>query len=382
MLLVEITISGTVNRVSVEGHALINNWKPLVINFDAPTLALPSDHGGYAKMSFGSISFNPLLFATAWPPPISCPIAIYYTDTTEAARETVFVGTAHLSTFDREGITYSLYGPFFDDLFYIMGVPPLVTGRTYEIVDYVAGDDFVNVGGTNVTGCIFTASGTTPTNWTNFSQLAPHWNGTLNAVITDVLSVIAPDITTVNTTYARVSSPNVVYTLTSNRIAINVASDIAEFYSHLIYVVGTTAYLVDMLRDNGTWTLTEYKFYAFPNYQYKAPLALLTCSSGGIIYSQASSYPYGQNSSVEPFHTLKVNIEAALVDIVAIENAPRVNFSVPMIAGNFPKLGQKITLPDTANVANLSSWIRARKLQYDFVDSEINIEGEGAVTQA
>ena len=164
MLLVEITIGGTVNRVSVEGHALVNNWKPLIINFDAPTLALPSDHGGYAKMSFGSISFNPLLFATAWPPPVSCPILIYYTDTTEAARELVFGGTAHISAFDREGITYGLYGPSFDDLFYILGVPPLVVGRTYKIISYVAGDDFINVGGANVTGNIFTATGTTPTN--------------------------------------------------------------------------------------------------------------------------------------------------------------------------------------------------------------------------
>jgi hypothetical protein len=53
-----------------------------------------------------------------------------------------------------------------------------------------------------------------------------------------------------------------------------------------------------------------------------------------------------------------------------------------MIAGNFPKLGEKITLPDTANVADLSSWIRVRKLKYDFVGNVINIEGEGAVAAA
>lgn len=381
MLLVELSINGTLNQVSVEGHALVNNWKPLIIGFDAPTLALPSDHGGYAKMAFGSISFNPFLFSGDWPPPVSCPIAIYYTDTTEAARESVFQGTAHLNSFDREGITYALYGPSYDELFYIMGVPPLVIGRTYEIISYIAGDDFTNVGGANVTGNIFTATGTTPTNWTHFSQLAPHWNGTLNAVIADILSVI-PEITALNTSAARVSSPNVIYTLTSNRIAINVASDIAQFYSHLLYVVGSTAYLVDMKRDNGTWTLTEYKYFSFPRYQYKTPTALLTCSYGGVIYSRASSYSYGQTSSVDPFHTTQANIEAALDDMLALENAPRVNFTVPMIAGNFPDLGQKVNFPDTGNVADLSSWIRVRKLQYDFVDSTINIEGEGAVAAA
>lgn len=41
----------------------------------------------------------------------------------------------------------------------------------YYIEDYNSGDDFVNVGGTNATGNIFTASGTTPTTWTNSSSL-------------------------------------------------------------------------------------------------------------------------------------------------------------------------------------------------------------------
>jgi len=47
----------------------------------------------------------------------------------------------------------------------------LVAGQTYYIASFVAGDDFVNVGGTNVTGNTFVASGTTPTTWTNSSIL-------------------------------------------------------------------------------------------------------------------------------------------------------------------------------------------------------------------
>lgn len=53
-----------------------------------------------------------------------------------------------------------------------------------------------------------------------------------------------------------------------------------------------------------------------------------------------------------------------------------------MIAGNFPALGEKITFPDTAHVANLSSYIRVRRLQYDFVNTIINVEGEGEVAKA
>ncbi len=47
----------------------------------------------------------------------------------------------------------------------------LVIGTSYTILLYVTGDDFENVGGTNETGSVFTATGTTPTTWTNGSQL-------------------------------------------------------------------------------------------------------------------------------------------------------------------------------------------------------------------
>ncbi len=47
----------------------------------------------------------------------------------------------------------------------------LTTGKRYRIIDFNAGDNFTNVGGTNVTGDVFTASGTTPTTWSNGSEL-------------------------------------------------------------------------------------------------------------------------------------------------------------------------------------------------------------------
>lgn len=51
-----------------------------------------------------------------------------------------------------------------------------VVGQSYKIVNYVAGDNFTNianvqVGVTNTTGCIFIATGTTPTTWTNSSEI-------------------------------------------------------------------------------------------------------------------------------------------------------------------------------------------------------------------
>jgi hypothetical protein len=49
-----------------------------------------------------------------------------------------------------------------------------VDGQTvYVIVNYVAGDNFTNVGGANVTGSVFLPTGSTPSVWTNLSSLQP-----------------------------------------------------------------------------------------------------------------------------------------------------------------------------------------------------------------
>lgn len=386
MLLVEITINGTVRRVSIEGHPLTHNWKPYIVDFDTVLFGIPANYGGYAETQFGNITFNPKLFyddvfsIDDWPPPVSCAISIYYSDTTEAAKETIFTGTAHRTSFDKESITYSLFGSAFDDLIYVMGVPPLVVGRMYEIVNYVDGDDFTNVGAaSNATGEIFTATGTAPTVWTNYSHLAPHWDDTLNNVITDILSEI-PEIATVNTTYARATNPNVLYTLTSTRIAINVASDIAAFYSHLIYVIGDTAYLVDMKLSNGTdWTLTEYEYFASPSYQNATPKSGIKTTYNEESYFAISAYPYGEMSEIDPYHQTEANIEAALADILVLENQDKISVAVPMIAGNFPKLGQKVAFTDSSTVKSQSVWVRARQLRLNFVNETIEIEGEGVI---
>jgi len=47
----------------------------------------------------------------------------------------------------------------------------LVVGKRYRINNWITNDDFTNVGGANVDGTEFTATGTTPTTWTNSSTV-------------------------------------------------------------------------------------------------------------------------------------------------------------------------------------------------------------------
>jgi hypothetical protein len=323
MLLCELTVNSVVKYVSKDGYAGTHNWRRWIKGFDAPVLACASDHGGYARMEFGSITFSPELFLSDWPPPVNCAISIYYTDTTEAAKELVYAGTAHLSSFDREGITYDLFAP-------------------------------------------------------SYSTQSPTGakNATLNSLLTTILTTI-PEITSVDTTYARASSPNVTTTL-SAALAIDQASNIAQFYSHCFYIVGATAYLVDMLLDNGSRSASEYEYFAFPTYQYKTPYR--KASAGSV--TRYSDYPYGEALTETQFHNTTANIQDALDNILDIENSPRACITIPMEAGKFPTIGEKITFPDTGNVVDLSSYIRVRKITYDFMAEEIMIEGEGAIAAA
>lgn len=53
----------------------------------------------------------------------------------------------------------------------------LIIGETYTIITYQAGDDFSNIanvqsGTINEIGCVFIATGTTPTTWTNSTELS------------------------------------------------------------------------------------------------------------------------------------------------------------------------------------------------------------------
>lgn len=323
MLLVEFTINGTLNRVSQEGIDLTFYWDAKVTRFDPPQFRIAQNYGGYVKPGYGSISFFPDLFDDDWPPPINGLISIYYTATTEAAKELLFTGIAHLSrpAINRQEITYRLFGPTFDET--------IAAGVGY--------------------------------------------NKTLNAVIDEILIIIA-EINTVDTTYARAASPNVTHTTTGETTAIALASNIAAFYSHLFYIIGDTVYLVDMLLDTGETTYTEFDFFPL-NYDYLEPLAVMRSGSR----SQFSAYPYGKDLSITQYHDVGANVDTALDDILTIWHKPRSRFRIPLL-GSIPTPGAKLTWTDESQGQDTDMSIMARSISYDFDKEEAIIDGEGAIS--
>jgi len=323
MLLVEFTINAVVNYLSVEYiNSLTHQWRGRISNFDPPQRKLPYDYGGYCEMGYGSISFFPDLFDSDWPPPITGAITIKYTATTEGAAETLFVGTAHLEEINRSSITYGLYGSNFDE----------------TIADATA------------------------------------YNNTLNVILATILEGIA-EITTLNTDDARAISPNVLHTTSGLKLSIDLASSIAAFYTHLFYVDGTTAYLIDMLGDSGTSALDEFDFGP-AKYPYNSPISL--ARSGD--FSQTSAYAYGKELSVAQYHNTEANVNVCLNNIITIMNRPRVEISTPFL-GSVPTPGAKRTWTDESQGTDLGVTMYVRNITYEFNPDrdEIILKGDGVL---
>ncbi len=330
MLLVEFTLS-ELKRLSTTGVAIDHYWDSEIIAIDAVSFRITQPYGGYVKAGFGGIGFSHDLFIDDWPPPVNGAISLYYTDSdspNEDTKELLFTGTAHRSQITRKKVSYRLYGPSY--------TATVVKATVYN-------DSLVNVM-TTLTG-----------------------GGLLNLGI--------------DTTAARVASPNVTHTTKGDILAIDLASRICAFYSHLFYISDGTLYLVDMLADNGSRTITEFDY--FPStYNYTAPVsgarAKIDDDNNFIRYSD---FPYGNELNITSYHTTEANINTALDDILTITHSPKAALKMPLL-GDMPLPGERISWNDTSLGQDTNAYIRARSIQYDFMKEKVSIDGEGDVAAA
>ncbi|MBW1778931.1 MAG: hypothetical protein JRJ54_15325 [Deltaproteobacteria bacterium] len=327
MLLVKLTIDSTTHRLSIDGAAFEHFWEPFLMRFSPVKRMLSSEYGGYAALEFGDFAVSPEFFgsdyANTWPPPVSVEIEALYTASNEAAAETVLKGTAHLRRISRREVVYGFHAPAYDE----------------TIADSTA------------------------------------YNDTLNNVMTSILTSIA-EISSVDTSKARATSPNVKFTVSGEQLAVELADAVAKSFTHLFYIDGSTAHLVDMKGDNGSRTITGFDFFPV-EYEYAEPISVIRSGD----YSRQGDYPYGQEMTVDIKHDTQANIEAALDDILTVLNMPRCRLPVPFL-GSLPVPGEKISWTDTALFRETAAWIRARTLTFDFEAERVVIEGEGGISAA
>jgi len=321
-LLVEATFDGTLYRISNEALALDHYWDPYVSKAGSIKWVAASDHGGYVSIKFSDLSFIPKLFEDSWPAPDTVDLVVKYTDSNEASAVTLFEGSSHTSGLDRQSNDYDVFGEDYDT----------------TVTDEVFNDTLVN---------IFTT-------YTGGSYLN----------------------LTLDTTAARSPSPAVKYTASDENVLVNVLSDIAKFFSHSFEIRGSTLYLVDLLADNGTQSLTEFDFKPA---QYRDPEPISLLSGGG--FSVTGSSPYGSQVDISPVcHDTQSNIEDALDNILTIKESRGVELAIPMETSKVPVVGQGNTWLDESFDQDLNANMRTHGIVYNFDSYEFVITGRGTLS--
>lgn len=206
MLLVQMTIGGATKYLSNDFLDIEHFYDAYVASLSQLRIETREVYGGFAEPTFGSIDLLPTAFTGNWPPPVSCAIKVMIAVTGESDAETLFEGTAHLNKIGRDSVFYDLFGPSY----------------TTMVIDGI-------------------------------------YSGTLNAVFTAACSTLG---LTLNTTYARATSPTVDYTADGEKLLIDNLSDIAKWNTHRFEIKGGTLYLIDCLLDNGSvLALTEFDIF-------------------------------------------------------------------------------------------------------------------------
>ena len=295
MLLVEATLNSELHRISIQGHPLAHNWKARIISMDHITWGCRSNRGGFCPLGYGKIVFKPKLFEDNFPPSDTGQIVAKYTPDTEDNAVTLFNATAYASGFPENKPEYTLLPPDYDET---LAASSLSTGS-------------------------------------------------LTSVLTTILTGIA-EISSVDTTLARNPSPEVVPDNYEGRLNIDYADDLSKSFCHLVYIIGTTAHVIDMKAGNGDEiVLTDSKVTNNIRIFRNMPIAEIQHDDGTNVYTRQSDYPMGKKLNLRIPHTSQANIEAALDDIMLVENKWRGSATIKLSSlGGIILPRQKITWTD------------------------------------
>jgi len=95
-------------------------------------------------------------------------------------------------------------------------------------------------------------------------------------------------------------------------------------------------------------------------------------------YVVGPSFPNAEPMEIEPFHTDKSEVSTALLNILGVLSKDVAEITIP-IEGALPEPGNKLTFTDTQTIVDMTTWIRARNIRYDFstLIPKATIRGEG-----
>ena len=199
-----------------------------------------------------------------------------------------------------------------------------------------------------------------------------------------------------DTTKAESPSPQVNYWADSQTKLIDFLSQVAAYHTHLFYIKASVLYLLDMREDNGSRTVTEYDYFP-ARYADPAPLAKLTGTwrersaaneTVGRFIREAqyeetylTSYPYGGELSLDAYEDVRADVVESLAAIATLYHKQQITTPLP-IASGLPVPGEAISGTDTSTKRDVSFFLRARNISYEFFGGvpKAIISGEGTVT--
>ena len=320
MILCEFTPEGyPMQRLSLRDKPLTYQWFGYIKSIASLKFQMSKKYGGYAKPTFSDISFIPTVFEDAWPPPKKADIILLQTDTDEFGGVLLFNGTAQRASYNRKEIKYNLRQPEFD--------VTVTTSTAY--------DD----------------------------------------TLVDVATAISTSLgLSINTTLARVTSPDVLFTTTKDTQAIDLLDDMCSFFSHGFKIIEGTLYLMDML---GTETGTDLTEFDVLPCSYKDDKSISLVTSGE--FSVAGSSPNGDEHNISTaYHTTQGNVETALTDIKTILERDLATVNAK-ISDTQPQILDRFTLFDESSINPLTTTARVTSIIYNYNSLNLQIEGHGAV---
>jgi hypothetical protein len=413
------TINSTLYRVSIGAQSETHYWDPFVKTIQETRREISQPWGGYCKIDWGSIDFSPELFESEWPPPLTIDIQIDHGET-EAAKSTIFLGIGHLDTFDMRTVRYKLFEDAPDDL--ALSDAPDYDGETDRVYPLALGTvtyrkamqkdsntwHLGGIGGTKHTdwhvfddGVDICSNATDNLDGTFDLSVAPVGTVTLSgthddiATLADLFDWGATALgLTLDTTKARSPSPSIGFWLDEQTQVLDVLRRASEACGHCFYTTSTSIYLIDMLTDNGTGTLTEFDYFTatysalFPAAIFEVTRVVREAVNDGmgahVLETEkplriASSYRYGRTIRVEEWSESQSDVKSWLGDTQDIYEKYQVTVSVPL-SGSLPVPGKKYTVEDSNLITATTITFRVRSCSVDFFKEIVTLSGDGTIT--
>jgi hypothetical protein len=321
MILCEFTpAGGEMIRCAMEDFANIHLWKSYIVSLSSLKISMPSVRGGYAQPTFTDISFSPDMgrYANA------TVRVLWVTDGDETNGTVIFDGTARLSSPEYSAIKYKLK-------------------RAENATKIPESTVYVD---------------------------------TLNNVMATLCGPTLLD-KTLDTSRARIPSPAVSYTTTTEMLTKDFASQLCESFCHGLIEQGNTLYLVDMFDI----TTNQQDVDRFDVIQSSTNTdAAYSTAKNGDYAATSTTVLNGDEFSVQTiYHGTEANILECLGNILEVMNRPVVQLDA-WIKENPQIIGGCYVFTDDLHFEPMQSIFVCSDVVYNFDTDVLQATGAGAIS--